>query len=136
MLSSRLHCVREMKTSNLKHKDCCFHHLQTLFVEGIFVQQLDSFFLSFDKLLEEVQNWRMEGFGFQCWTTRQRQETTGKFQLSMILEKKLEEPTLDNQFCAFFGGNEHNVGELSHMTYDCKISQEKSTLEMNLDVYL
>ena len=47
--ASQLHCVREQRASNLKHKDCCFHHLhlQTLFVESNFVRQLDLRFLSF-----------------------------------------------------------------------------------------
>ena len=42
ILSSRLHCARELEASNLKHKDCCFHRLQNLFVEGSIVRQFDS----------------------------------------------------------------------------------------------
>ena len=45
--SSGLHCARELRASNLKHKDCCFYQLQTLFVEGNVVRQLCSRFLSF-----------------------------------------------------------------------------------------
>ena len=44
ILSSGLNCVRELRASNLKHKDCCSHHLQTWFVEGNFVRQLGIFF--------------------------------------------------------------------------------------------
>ena len=47
ILSSVLHCARELRASNLKHKNCCFHQLQTLFVEGNIVRQLDSRFLSY-----------------------------------------------------------------------------------------
>ena len=47
ILSSGLHCARELRASNLKHKDC-FRHLQTLFMESNIVRQLDSRFLSFD----------------------------------------------------------------------------------------
>ena len=32
ILSTGLHCARELRASNLKHKDCCFLQLQTLFV--------------------------------------------------------------------------------------------------------
>ena len=47
ILSSGLHCARELRASNLKHKVCCFHQLQTLFVESNIFRQLDSRFLSF-----------------------------------------------------------------------------------------
>ena len=47
MLSWIMSSARELRASNLKHKDCCFHHLQTLFMEGNIVRQLDSRFLSF-----------------------------------------------------------------------------------------
>ena len=47
ILSSVLHCARELRASNLKHENCCFHQLQTLFVEGNIVRQLDSRFLSY-----------------------------------------------------------------------------------------
>ena len=47
MLSSGLNCARELRASSLKHQDCCSHHLQTWFVEGYVVRQLDSRFLSF-----------------------------------------------------------------------------------------
>ena len=46
--SSGLHCARELRASNLKHKDWCFHHLQILFVVGNIVRQLDSSFYFFD----------------------------------------------------------------------------------------
>ena len=45
--SSGLYCARELRASNLKHKDCSFHHLQTLFMKGNIVRQLDSSLLSF-----------------------------------------------------------------------------------------
>ena len=45
ILSSRLHCSCKLRTPNLKHKDCCFHHLRTLFVEDNIVWQLDLRFL-------------------------------------------------------------------------------------------
>ena len=31
---SRLPCARELRASNLKHKDCCFDHLQTFLWKG------------------------------------------------------------------------------------------------------
>ena len=40
VLPSRLNCARELRTSNLNHKDCCSHHLQTWFVDGNVVRQL------------------------------------------------------------------------------------------------
>ena len=43
--SSGLHCARELRASVLKHKDCCLHQLQTLFVEDNIVRQLDLRFL-------------------------------------------------------------------------------------------
>ena len=51
ILSSGLHCAHELRTSNLKHKDCCFHQLESFkfFVENNIVRQLDSrFFYPFD----------------------------------------------------------------------------------------
>ena len=41
-----IYCARELKASNLKNRDCSFHQLQTLFVEGNIVRQLDLRFLS------------------------------------------------------------------------------------------
>ena len=43
ILSSLLNCARQLRTSNLEHKDCCSHHLQTWFVEGNVVRQLGIF---------------------------------------------------------------------------------------------
>ena len=47
ILSSGLNCARELRASNVKHRDCCSHHLPTWFVEGNISQQLDSRLLSF-----------------------------------------------------------------------------------------
>ena len=47
ILSSGLNCARELTASSLKHQDCCSQHLQTWFVEGNVVRQLDSRFWSF-----------------------------------------------------------------------------------------
>ena len=40
ILSSGLNCARELRASNLKHRDCRSHHLWTWFEEGNVVQQL------------------------------------------------------------------------------------------------
>ena len=40
ILSNGLNCARELRASNLKHKDYCSHLLQTWFVEGNVVRQL------------------------------------------------------------------------------------------------
>ena len=48
IMSNRLICARELRTSSLKSKDFCFHHLQYLFVEGNIKRQLYlRFFKSF-----------------------------------------------------------------------------------------
>ena len=47
ILSSRQKCARQLRASSLNHQECCFCHLQTWFVEGNVVRQLDSSFLSF-----------------------------------------------------------------------------------------
>ena len=44
ILSSGLNCARELRASNLRHKDCYSHHLQTWFEEGNVVRQLGIFF--------------------------------------------------------------------------------------------
>ena len=46
ILSSGLHCTCELRASNKKHRDCSFHHLQTLFLGDYIVRQLDLRFLS------------------------------------------------------------------------------------------
>ena len=38
--------VKKLEKSSFIHQDCCYHHLQTFFIEGILVRQLDSRFLS------------------------------------------------------------------------------------------
>ena len=38
---SGLNCAPELRASNLKQRDYCFHHLQTLIVEEKIVRQLD-----------------------------------------------------------------------------------------------
>ena len=74
ILPSGLKCARELRASNLKHKDCCSHQLQTWFVEGNIVRQLDSRFLSF-----WLANWggpKMKTFTVNV--ERQRQKNIGE----------------------------------------------------------
>ena len=47
ILSSGLNCARELRISNLKYKNCCSHHLRTLFAEDNVIRQLGIHFLSF-----------------------------------------------------------------------------------------
>ena len=46
-LSNGLPCAHKLRASILKHKVSCFHHMQTVFLEGSIVRQLYLFFFLF-----------------------------------------------------------------------------------------
>ena len=81
ILSSGLNCARELRASNLKHKDCCFHHLQNLFVEGCIVRQLDFLFLIL--LTSQLRRSKIEDFLSVLMLNHSGEKIIGEFLLKL-----------------------------------------------------